>query len=43
MFKHPVITITDDNKMNNERELLLLNKSENSTLPHVPGARQEAL
>lgn len=43
MFKHLVIIVTNDNKRNNEQELLLLNKSEKCTLQHVPGVRQEAL
>lgn len=43
MFKHPVIVITNDNKRNNEQELLLLNKSGKRTLQHVPETRQEAL
>ena len=43
MFKHLVIIATNDNKRNNEQELLLLNKPGKCTLQHVPGARQEAL
>lgn len=42
MFKHPVIIIANDNKRNNEQELLLLNKSGNSTFPHAPEAHPEA-
>ena len=36
MFKHLVIIVTNDNKRNNEQELLLLNKSGKCTL-HVQG------
>lgn len=35
MFEHPVSIIANDNKRNNEQELLLLNKSGKYTLQHV--------